>query len=115
MVKLKTELQYVSGLMEQSIHTNARVAMGQEEYTQQFQEYERRFKEIQDRIAALDQERATMVAKMNGIRGYIATLHAEDRITGFNESLWHNTVDRVWIKPDGTMRFEFKGGPAVEG
>ena len=32
MVKLKTELQYVSGLMEQSIHTNVRVAMGQEEY-----------------------------------------------------------------------------------
>ena len=84
-------------------------------YTQQFQEYERRFKEIQDRIAALDQERATMVAKMNGIRGYIATLHAEDRIAGFNEALWHNTVDRVWIKSDGTMRFEFKGGPAVVG
>ena len=101
--------------MEQSIHTNARVAMGQEEYTQQFEEYERRFKEIQDRIATLDQERATMVAKTNGIRGYIATLRSEDRIAGFNEALWHNTVDRVWIEPDGAMRFEFKGGPAVEG
>lgn len=31
MAKLKTELQYVLGLMEQSIHTNTRVAMGQEE------------------------------------------------------------------------------------
>lgn len=115
MAKLKTELQYVSGLMEQSIHTNARVAMGQEEYTQQFEDYERRFKEIQDRIAALDQERATLIAKMNGIRGYIATLCSEGRIAGFNEALWYNTVDRVWIKPDGAMRFEFKGGPAVEG
>ena len=101
--------------MEQSIHTNARVAMGQEKYNHQFQEYERRIKEIQDRIAALDQERATMVAKMNGIRGYIATLRSEDRIAGFNEALWHNTVDRVWIKPDEAMRFEFKGGPVVEG
>lgn len=115
MTKLKTELQYVSGLMEQSIHTNACVAMGQEEYNQQFEEYERRFKEIQDRITALDQERATIVAKMNGIRRYIATLRSENRISGFNEALWHNTVDRVWIKPDGTMRFELKGGPAVEG
>lgn len=113
--KLKTELQYVSGLMEQSIHTNARVAMGQEEYNQQFQEYERRFKEIEDRITALDQERATVVAKMNGIRGYITTLRSEDRIAGFNEALWHNTVDRVWIEPDGAMRFEFKGGPEVIG
>ena len=115
MAKLKTELQYVSGLMEQSIHTNARVAMGQDEYNQHFEEYERRFKEIQDGIAALDQERATMVAKMNGIRGYIATLRSEDRIAEFNEALWHNTVDRVWIKADGTMRFEFKGGPTVVG
>lgn len=115
MAKLKTELQYVLGLMEQSIHTNVRVAMGQEEYNQQFQEYERRFKEIQDRIAALDQERATMVAKTNGIRGYIATLRSEDRIAGFNEALWHNTMDRVWIEADGTIRFEFKGGITLEG
>ena len=41
--------------MEQSIHSNARVAMGKEEDTQEFQEYERQFREIhQDRIAALD-------------------------------------------------------------
>lgn len=115
MAKMKTELQYVAGLMEQSIHSNACVAVAQAEYNQQFQKSEQRFKEIQDRLAALDQEHATMFVQMNVIRGYIATLHSGHRIAGFNEVLWHNTVDRVWIKLDGAMRFEFKGGPAVEG
>ena len=81
------------------------MAIAQEEYNQQFQEDERRFNEIQDRIVPLEQERATLITKMNGIHGYIATLRSEDRIAGFNEALWHNTMDRVWIKPDGAMRF----------
>ncbi len=51
MAKMKTELQYVAGLMEQSIHSNACVAVAQKEYNQQFQESEQRFKEIQDRLA----------------------------------------------------------------
>ena len=66
-------------------------------------------------IHDLERQRAELIAKLNGIRHYIGVIQNEGRITGFDETLWLNTVDRLWIKPDGTMRFEFKGGPAIEG
>ena len=54
------------------------MAIAQEEYNQQFQEDERRFNEIQDRIVPLEQERATLITKMNGIHGYIAITAVKD-------------------------------------
>ena len=85
------------------------------ENRQEFEELMARHDSIQNEIHDLERQRAELIAKLNGIRHYIGVIQDEGRITGFDETLWLNTVDRLWIKPDGTMRFEFKGGPAIEG
>ena len=84
-------------------------------YKQQFRELETQSKDIQEKINALEQQRITLQAKLNAIRVYIDTLRSQNRITGFNETLWLNTVERLWIGKGGIMKFEFKGGQCVEG
>ena len=101
--------------MTEQINMNARVAINQDEYQRQFEEYEAQYKEIQERIDALDQQRTILLAKMDAIRKYIDTLRFQKRITGFNETLWLNTVEKVSVGKDGTMVFEFKDGQCVEG
>lgn len=66
-------------------------------------------------IHELEHKRTGMMAKLNGIRHYIDMIRDGDQITRFDETLWLSPVARLLIKPDGTMRFEFKGGPAIEG
>ena len=112
---LSAELDVVAELIAQNIATNARVALDQDENRQKFEELMARHDSIQNEIHELERQRAELIAKLNGIRHYIGVIQDEGRITGFDETLWLNTVDRLWIKPDGTMRFEFKGGPAIEG
>ena len=112
---LNAELDVVAKLIAQNISTNARVALDQDENRQKFEELMARHDSIQNEIHELERQRAELIAKLNGIRHYIGVIQDEGRITRFDETLWLNTVDRLWIKPDGTMRFEFKGGPAIEG
>ena len=46
---------------------------------------------------------------------YWNTLKSQKRITGFSETLWLNTVERLWVGKGGIMKFEFKGSQCVEG
>ena len=112
---LSGELDVVAELIEQNIATNARMALDQDENRQKSEELMARHDSIQNEINDLECRRAELIAKLKGIRHYIGVIQAEGRITEFDETLWLNTVDQLWIKPDGTMRFEFKGGPAIEG
>lgn len=113
--RLRSEQAVIAKMMTEQINMNARVAIKQDEYQRQFEEYEAQYKEIQERIDALDQQRTILLAKMDAIRKYIDTLRFQKRITGFNETLWLNTVEKVSVGKDGTMVFEFKDGQCVEG
>ena len=113
--RLRAELAIVAEAMTEQINMNARVAIEQNGYKQQFRELETQSKDIQEKINALEQQRITLQAKLNAIRVYIDTLRSQNRITGFSETLWLNTVERLWIGKGGVMKFEFKGGQCVEG
>ena len=113
--RLRSEQAEIAKMMTEQINMNARVVINQDEYQRQFEEYEAQYKEIQKRIGALDQQRTILLAKMDAIRKYIDTLRFQKRITGFNETLWLNTVEKVSVGKDGTMVFEFKDGQCVEG
>ena len=113
--RLRAELAIVAEAMTEQINMNARVAIEQNGYKQQFRELETQSKDIQEKINALEQQSITLQAKLNAIRVYIDTLRSQNRITGFNETLWLNTVERLWIGKGGIMKFEFKGGQCVEG
>jgi len=112
---LRTELEAITDLMKICIAKNARTTMNQDEFWDQYSGYETQSTAIQESIASLESQKTALIAKRNGIQDYIAILRSQDRITGFSESLWLNCVDRVWINPDGTMRFDFRGGPSIEG
>lgn len=115
MVQLQSEIKIVAGLMTDCINANARIAQQQDEYNQRFQEYESRYHDLQERVEALKRQRTLQIAKVNGIRDYVNTLRSMGSLVRFNETLWYNTVERLWISPEGTMKFEFRGGPSIEG
>ena len=100
LASLRTELQAVTALMKICIENNARMAINQDEYRDQFSGYETQSTELQASIASLEAEKTALVAKRNNIQNYVAVLRSHDRITGFSESLWLNCVERVWINPD---------------
>ena len=112
---LRTELEAITDLMKICIAKNTRTTMNQDEFWDQYSGYETQSTAIQESIASLESQKTALIAKRNGIQDYIAILRSQDRITGFSESLWLNCIDRVWINPDGTMRFDFRGGPSIEG
>ena len=111
---LRSELAVLAEKMTENININARVVIDQGDYRRQFQEYEEQYTEIQGQIDALDQRRTALTAKMNAIRKYIDTLRFQKRITGFNETLWLNTVEKLWVGKGGALKFEFMDGQCVE-
>ena len=111
----RTRLDAITTLMENCIHNNARTAIDQGEYTRLFSEYEVQSTTIQASIASLKAQKTALIAKRNNIQNYIAILRSQGRIARFSETLWLNCVERVWINPDGTMKFDFRGGPSIEG
>lgn len=113
--RLHAEQTIMARPMTDCINTNARVALHQDEYKRRIQEYEAQYSAIQEKIAALEQQRTAQIAKMNGIREYVDAIRFQGHIVVFREALWNNAVDRLRINSDGTMKFEFKGGPSIEG
>lgn len=114
LARLQTEIGIVASFMTEYINTNSRVALQQADYNQQFREYETRYNALKEEKKTLEQKRIAQIAKMNGIKQYIESLRFQHKIVQFSETLWYNTIYRIWVNPDGTMKFEFKGGPSVE-
>ena len=108
---LHAELDANTALMKDSIYDNAHKTIDQDDYKRLFSEYENQIAVIRANIASLEDQKKELMAKRNNIQNYIARLRSQDRITGFSETLWLNCVERVWINPDGTMKFDFRGGP----
>ena len=115
LASLHSELEVLAELIQRHISANAHVAMNQVEYNRQFNEYETRSESIKENIAVLENQRATLSAKLGAIRQYTETLRGENRITGFDERLWYGTVEQVRILANGKIRFIFKGGSIIEG
>ena len=112
---LKAEVEYVSGLLEQHIATNACTAQDQAEYKRQYDEHERRYIDLNNRLAALEARRAALQSKQEGIERYIDILRKNDRISTFDPALCMNTMEKITVFPEGRLRFEFLGGQVVEG
>ena len=93
--------------------TNASVAMDQEEYNRQFAEYEARYNAIKEKRAATEAEYTRRNAKRGQIAEYLSHIRDQSLITGFNETLWYGTAERVRVTVDGKLRFIFKGGQEV--
>ena len=115
LASLSAKLDAITDLMKDSIYNNARTAIDQGEYMHLFSEYEAQSTSIQASISALKAQKTALLAKRNNIQNYIAILRSQGRIAGFSETLWLNCVEKVWINPDGTMKFDFKGGSSIEG
>jgi len=114
LARLQTEIGIVASFMTEYINTNSRVALQQADYNHQFREYETRYNALKEEKKALEQKRIAQIAKMNGIKQYIESLRFQHKIVQFSETLFYNTVDRILVNPDGTMRFEFKGSLSVD-
>ena len=112
---LRAEMEIVTELMQRHINANAHVAMNQTEYQRQFDGYESRFHEIQQRLTEIEAEREAMAAKRGHIMVYLETLRVQGLVKRFDEALWYGTVDQVRIGESGKMKFIFKDGTEIEG
>ena len=81
----------------------------------QYDEYEARYQETQRRISEVEARREALTAKRGKLKGYLDMLCKQGPIRTFNETLWCGSVEQVRILKDGTMRFIFKDGLAIEG
>lgn len=93
--ELRTDLEIVTELMQRHISANSRIAIDQAEYQRQYDEYEARFNESQQRIAEVEAHQEAMTAKRGKLKEYLDMLRKQGPIRTFNETLWCGAVEQV--------------------
>jgi hypothetical protein len=105
---LQSELEIITGLMQQHISTYAHTMMDQTEYQRQYNEYETRFKTTRQQINQINEQREELIAKQGKIQSYLEALKKQDLISTYDETLWYGTVYQIRITSDGKLRFILK-------
>jgi site-specific DNA recombinase len=111
--KLYAEMESISNLMEQAIQNNARVALDQEKYNQEFDEMVERFNRVKEKYDAINEKIEDKKTRHIQAGRFIKTLLAEDETTTFSPLLWQSLLDYAKVSRDGKITFVFRNGVEI--
>jgi hypothetical protein len=113
--KLQIEIEEVTELSKLAIYENAHKAVDQDEWQKRNDGYLERYDTATKRVAELEKEKETRLAKGKVIATFIKDIRSRPlAITEFDESLWTAVVESVTVAEDGRLTFRFKSGSEVE-
>ena len=105
-VRLTNELIVITGLMEDAINRNARVAQNQENYQKAFDDLTERYETTKARLEKVQEAAHGKKSRGRKIGMFIAAVeNLPDKITEFNDVTWTYMVDHVTVYAKNDIRF----------
>lgn len=111
--KLYAEMESITNLMEQAIQNNARVALDQEKYNQEFDEMTERFNGVKKKYDAINEKIEDKKTRHIQAGRFIKTLLTEDETATFSPLLWQSLLDYATVSRDGKLTFVFRNGMEI--
>ncbi len=109
----KSEIEIVSKLMQEHIHSMATKAMPEEEAKGKQSTLESRFHAAENKLQQLNQEKERRLAKSREIRRFAKGLTSEET-TGWGEKEWLMLLDKATVQQDRSIDFLFKDGTNIK-
>ena len=111
--KLYAEMESISNLMEHAIQNNARVALDQEKYNQEFDEMTERFNGVKKKYDAINEKIEDKKTRHIQAGRFIKTLLSEDEMATFSPLLWQSLLDYAKVSRNGKLIFIFRNGMEI--
>lgn len=97
------------------IEENATTALEQDNYRIKYNQLERRYQEVQDKLNKLVNEKERKVTQRIAINNFMESYQELPEIlTSWSDDIFILMVDTVIVDSDGTMKFLFKSGDRVK-
>lgn len=106
---LLCEIDVVTELTRKLVDDNSCNIVDQNEYLSKYNSFVKRYETTKNKLEKLQNQRKSRIAKNDLISGFMFELKERDEIvTEFDERLFGVVVERVVVKADGGIEFEFR-------
>ena len=108
------EFNMIVDVLRAYIDENAQNAMDQTEYQRKFEVYAKKFEELKNKKAVLEEKLAMQRAQKAKIMLFTTSLGEQtDILTEFNCDMWYSLADYVRVIDSNNIEVHFKGGNTV--
>ena len=114
LAEVETELNVVSGLIDNCIHENARIALNQTAYQEQIAVLEARLNQAEAKKAEVIAEITRRQAKRQEIDQHFQYLRKLDLLTEFRDDDWLAMVDYMTVHRKDEVWVTFKDGSKIK-
>ena len=112
--ELKQEMEVVSGMIQDCINENARVALDQTDFQNRYESLVKRFDDTKANYDAVCAEMDDKRIRQATVEQFLADLAKHDTVmTEFELEAWHSLVDYVTVYGAEDIRFTFKNGKEI--
>lgn len=114
-VKLQSEMEVVTELLQKCVEENAHSALDQAEYEERYKALAERYESIKKGLEEINEKRLERSAKRESIAAFMRELeHREGLVAEFDEELWNVTIEKVVVHSEYEITFVFKDGMELE-
>ena len=114
-VKLQSEIEVVTELLQKCVEENAHSALNQAEYEEHYTTLAERYENIKKGIEDIDDKRIERSAKRKRIVAFMQELEHRNRlVTEFDEELWSATIEKVVVHSEDEIIFTIKDGMELD-
>lgn len=111
---LRQEVDVVVELTKRYVDENSQNALDQGKYLERYNELVQRYEKATGRIDDLEKKRSERLARADAIGGFMFELMERDQpLDFFDERLWQETINCVYVRRDGQLTFKFQDGKKV--
>jgi hypothetical protein len=112
---LQSELAVTAELIQKYVYENARNAIDQAEYQQNYNALAERFNTAQTRLDAVSERISGAKARGQSIGVFVSELEKQEGLLAeFDNNLWCSLMDYVSVHSKDDMRFVFKDGTEIQ-
>ena len=107
------EMNLAADRINECIARNARVALNQVEYQEEYERLAGEFETIQAQVEEVQREITDRKAEREKTERFIRELGGMDLVEEFNESIWYSLVDHMTVYTKKDVRIVFKDGTEI--
>ncbi|MGK0467480.1 recombinase family protein [Clostridium sp.] len=110
-VKLQSEIEVVTELLQKCVEENAHSALDRAEYEERYTTLADRYENIKKGLDEINDKRLERSAKSESTVAFIKELEQRDvLVSEFDEELWNATIEKVVVRSQQEIIFIFKDG-----
>ena len=95
--------------MKNLIYENLRKVMNQDEYNKKYDSYTEKYEKIKSELSKLEDKKQDLKVRRDEIKIFIEDLKSNDKlIDEFDEKLWYVMVDKVVVRKEENIEFQFR-------